>query len=128
MGISVEKLTVKVGKRKMVLNPRFLKANNAEGNLELIKELFKKKYRLFSRMDRSTKKETLMKLADEVTQNEFEIQKAFNFEPNINFHRFWELPKCECPHMDNQDMWGTGRFIYTENCPIHGKHTWKKND
>lgn len=123
-----KKYFVKYGKRKMWLNPHFLERNKAEENIELIKELFVKKFKLFSRMDRSDKKETLMRLAEEVTQNEFEIQKAFNFEPNINFHRFWELPKCKCPHMDNQDMWGTGRFIYTEHCPIHGSHTWKVKD
>lgn len=128
MGLTVNKLTVKVGKRKMVLNVNFLKANGAEKNLDLIKELFKKKFRLFSRMDRASKKETLMKLAEEVTQNEFEIQKAFNFEPNINFHRFWEIPKCECPHMDNQDWWGTARNIYTAECPIHGQHTWVRDE
>lgn len=112
----------------MYLSPGFLERNKAMDNLELIKELFVKKFKLFSRMDRATKQETLMKLADQVTENEYEIQKAFNFEPNINFHRFWELPKCTCPHMDNQDMWGTGRNIFSGDCPIHGSHTWKRKE
>ena len=128
MGLTVDELTVKFGKRKTVLNSNFLKANNAEENLELIKKLFMKKFKLFSRMDRSTKKETLMKLAEEVKQNEFEIQKAFNFEPNYDFHRWWELPKCKCPIMDNQDWWGTSRNIHTADCPIHGSHTWNRNE
>ena len=117
----MDRYLVKYGKRKMYLNPKFLEMNNAEHNLELIKELFVKKFKLFSRMERASKRETLRKLADMVTENEFEIQKAFNFEPDVNFHRFWELPKCVCPRMDNLDSWGTNYSIMRADCILHGK-------
>jgi hypothetical protein len=116
------------GKYSMILSKGFLIQNNATDNLELIISLFLIKYKLFARMERCTKQESIMKLADKVTQNEFKIQEAFNFARDVKFHRFWEVPKCKCPSMDNQERWGTGRSIYTEDCPIHGKHTWNLED
>jgi len=48
------------------------------------------------------------------------IQKAYGFEPNADFHRYWERPHCSCPSMDNSDRWGTGYNIIAGNCPVHG--------
>jgi len=115
---------VDAGKYSMVISKGFLVSNNAIDNLELIKSLFKVKYKLFARMEKCTKRESIMKLASDITTNEFKIQEAFNFEPNTDFHRFWEMPKCKCPIMDNQDLFGINRNIYVEDCDIHGKHTW----
>ena len=122
-----QKYVVYAGKYTMALSRTFLVRNKAERNLELIKELFQKKFKLFSRMERSKKQKTLMDLAELVWLNEQEIMKAFNFEVNKNFFRFWEMPGCTCPHMDNQERWGLDHgFIHSGDCPIHGKHTWKR--
>lgn len=112
---------VDAGKYSLILSSNFIERNNAFENLELLKSLYKRKFKLYERMEKSFKKETLRELAERVRQNEFKIQKAFNFEPSDNFFRFWEMPKCNCPHMDNQERFGCGvGYIYRGDCPIHG--------
>jgi len=54
---------------------------------------------------------------------ETEQQKLWNFEPNSNFHRFFDFPGCKCPKLDNADRLGTRYKIFQEDCPIHG---WKE--
>ena len=90
-------------------------------NLEEIKKLHLEKNKVFSKMKKSRKKETLKKLAEEVGQIEFKLQAAWNFPLDKNYHRWFEVPKCTCPKMDNIDMLGTKYRIIAEDCPIHGK-------
>ena len=108
------------GKYKIKLSRFFLENNKAEGNLEAIKDKFKNKFKLFTEMDKTDDSAQLKELADKVTENEFEIQELFNFSRDANFHRFWEMPKCKCPVMDNQDYWGLQYAVFNSNCPIHG--------
>jgi hypothetical protein len=63
----------------------------------------------------------LKTLAKEVTKLEYRLQKLWHFKKNQNFHRFWDLPHCSCPKMDNEERWGTKHHIYDNNCIIHGK-------
>lgn len=51
---------------------------------------------------------------------QFKLQHEWNFERNINYHRFWELPKCTCPKLDNEDRYPCGYYISNTNCPLHG--------
>lgn len=113
-------LQIKYGKYNMILNKRFIDQQVCWTNLNLIKSLFKIKFSIYTRMNRSSKLDTIRAQAAEATEIEFQIQEAFNFPRNAAFHRFWEMPKCECPVMDNQDYWGSDQSIHTSNCPIHG--------
>lgn len=61
----------------------------------------------------------LRELADQVTKIEFELQEAWRFPRNIDYHKFWELPHCSCPKMDNNDNWGTPYHVYSEKCILH---------
>lgn len=56
-----------------------------------------------------------------VTQIEFQLQKLWKFEQDQTFHKFWELPKCSCPKLDNEDLSGTGHRYIDTNCIFHGK-------
>lgn len=60
-------------------------------------------------------------LASIVTQIDFQLQKIWKFKLDENYHKFWNLPGCECPKLDNMDMYGTGHRYTNPNCPIHGK-------
>lgn len=62
----------------------------------------------------------LMELRNKITQLEFSLQEIWKFPENENFHRFWELPHCSCPRMDNEDRWGTKYRVYAAQCILHG--------
>lgn len=71
-------------------------------------------------MNISTSKEDLRYLSQIVTQIDFQLQRLWKFKEDSSYHRFWELPKCDCPKMDNQDVHGTGHRYINPNCIIHG--------
>jgi len=121
--ISYEELTVCEGtKYQMTLSKGFLHLNNALKNLDEIKELFEFKYEIYSAMEETDDIDLLKIFADMITQNEFKIQLAFNFKADKGFHRFWEIPKCNCPSMDNQERWGCDVGYYVNgSCPIHNE-------
>jgi len=59
----------------------------------------------------------LAKLFDEL---EFMQQEQWNFPQDPNFHRFFELPGCTCPKLDNEDALGTIYRITDLQCAAHG--------
>lgn len=59
-------------------------------------------------------------LANVFTALETEQQKLWNFKPDPNYHRFFDLPGCKCPKIDNAEAVGTSTKIYSNDCPIHG--------
>ncbi len=66
-------------------------------------------------------KKKLKQIGNNLTQIEFSLQKLWKFKKDRSYHRFWHLPKCSCPKMDNDDYLGTGYFLITSNCILHGK-------
>lgn len=118
--LNKDDLIIKVGRYQMVLNPNFLTNNNAENNLDKIKELFVIKFNYFLEMDKTEDSKELKKLEKKVWANEKLIMTNFNFKVDKNYFRFWEMPKCTCPKLDNIDYWGTGNQIYSLTCPVHG--------
>lgn len=51
-------------------------------------------------------------------------QELWKFQQNDNYLRFWDVPKCGCPKMDNDDAVGTPYKITSAACVIH----WKEPD
>ena len=62
----------------------------------------------------------LKTMAEQITKLEFKLQRLWGFQENVNFHRFWELPYCKCPKLDNEDAWPYGYYYRNSECPIHG--------
>ena len=58
---------------------------------------------------------------DICTNLEFRLQKAWGFTQDINFHKFWERPRCTCPKMDNDDNYPHGYYTTSMDCPLHGE-------
>ena len=54
------------------------------------------------------------------TENEFELQRTWKFPVDARFHRFWTIPGCKCPSMDNQDRYPLGDYVVNSSCPLHG--------
>lgn len=48
------------------------------------------------------------------------LQDAWKFDQNDNFIRFWEVPRCSCPKMDNSDNFPLGYYITNQDCEVHG--------
>lgn len=63
----------------------------------------------------------LPKWDDICTDLEFRLQKAWGFSQDINFHKFWERPRCTCPKMDNDDTYPYGYYTTSLDCPLHGR-------
>ena len=53
---------------------------------------------------------------------EFQLQSAWGFPSDANFHSYWyNLPHCTCPRMDNYDARGEVANYINSGCPVHGE-------
>jgi hypothetical protein len=62
------------------------------------------------------------KVAEDIEQLEFELQRLWGFTESQMHHRYWDvLDKCLCKRhrMDNAERWGHSRII-SMDCPLHG--------
>jgi len=114
-------MSSRFGVQLPILNARLI------SNQDLKKEEVDKIYKLhrvrncyITLMNISTSKEDLRYLSQIVTQIDFQLQRLWKFKEDSSYHRFWDLPKCDCPKMDNQDVYGTGYRYINPNCLIHG--------
>lgn len=96
--------------------------NLNEETLGQIKQMHIMKHLLFKQAEDLPETNTiaLRALATTYQNIEFELQRLWGFESNINYHRFWEFPHCKCPQLDNMDSIGSGMAVYNCSCPIHG--------
>jgi len=86
-----------------------------------IKILHKQKMEVFELMENSNDLKKLKELAKLVTRIEYELQKAWHFKKNKYMHKWYDVPQCECPKLDNQERLGTKYQIISETCSIHRK-------
>lgn len=67
-------------------------------------------------------KEQLKKQLAKLQECESDLQKAWGLKADPKWHSYWMFPKgCRCPKWDNMERLGFGR-IFSEECPLHGKH------
>lgn len=59
------------------------------------------------------------KLLKDWTDNEYHLQELWGFQRDSSFHRFWEIPACECPKLDNEDPLMMSP-IFSSGCKLHG--------
>lgn len=109
------------GKPMFILNSFLVhKQNISDEQLEALKLSHQLKHVLFEGA-RSTSDPLKLKLLAVVFDTlESEQQKLWNFPVNTDFHRFFDLPGCTCPKLDNDERLGTKYHIYSKNCKIHG--------
>jgi hydroxymethylpyrimidine pyrophosphatase-like HAD family hydrolase len=89
--------------------------------LRNLKALHAEKLKYFDLMRETDDREKLREYAHEVECIEFEMQKAWHFTQDRNFHEWYKVPKCTCPKMDNADNRGSNRRIIVMDCPVHGE-------
>ena len=123
----MEDLAIKYKGKVVKLSKDLIKRNGVSFEaISRLKTLYYHKMILFEAMENIDDSKTLRKYDIKLTKIEFEIQKRWNFKPDLNYHKFWERPKCTCPKMDNNERWGTGYSIINGRCPLHGVTEWSK--
>ena len=109
------------GKLIAQLNGRLaIKQNVSDEQLEKLKATHVLAHSLKEAARRTTDVVKLRMLAAEFDKLETEQQLLWNFEPDPNFHRFFDFPGCTCPKLDNAERLGTPYLIINATCPIHG--------
>jgi hypothetical protein len=105
---------------QMYLNARLLVSQRVSiDDIYRIQKLHGEKYDL-CKLIKNTEDPALLKIiAGQITEIEFELQDAWGFNQSVMYHRFWELPKCNCPKYDNQDAYPYRQYINL-TCPLHG--------
>lgn len=88
-------------------------------DVETLKKAHIVRHHIFEKMKQTNYSPTLKNLAKRAERVEYIIQKLWGFPQDRNYHRWWNLPGCTCPKLDNEDRWGTPYRIYVEYCPIH---------
>ena len=111
-------MTVVVGN----LNERMLKDNKCtDQDIVDILDWSNELERVFTHMRTlDPEKDDLYGFALVVERIELELQKAWNFPQNKDYHSWWyQTPHCKCPVMDNQDLFGTPYRNMVIGCPVH---------
>jgi hypothetical protein len=106
------------------INPHLCeKQGLTDETIKLICETHSVKHGLLVDMENTEDVEALRELASQVEDVEYTLQELWGFERDSKYHRFWLLPKCSCPRLDNEDRYATGVSIIDTDCIIHG---WRK--
>lgn len=120
--INLESRIAKVYDEGVRLNERLiLQQNLSESEVEQILRLHEYKLAIRAKMKALPSDSPKIKdYAADLEQIEFLLQDAWKFKRDANFHRFWEVPHCSCPKMDNEDAYPSGYYVRSMTCPIHG--------
>ena len=111
------------GKVIAQLNGRLaIKQNVSDEQLEKLKATHVLAHHLKNAARNTSDPVKLKMLAAEFDKIETEQQLLWNFDPDPNFHRFFDFPGCTCPKSDNTERLGTPYKIINATCPIHGNH------
>lgn len=103
-----------------VLNELLVKRQGVdkEGQERII-DLHVKREDIETTMARTDDSTTLQVLAKEWTLVQYQLQAVWGFNLDSAYHKFWTVPKCECPVLDNEDAYP--HVQYRCSCRVHGE-------
>ena len=108
--------------KMVVVNSRLVTNQGLDlDEVDKVNKLHKVRTCYLTLMENTDDSVELKRLSLFITQIDFQLQKLWKFKVDSAYHRFWELPKCQCPASDNLDTFGTGHRYINPNCKIHGK-------
>ena len=108
--------------KMVVVNSRLVTNQGLDlDEVDKVNKLHKVRNCYLTLMENTDDSVELKRLSLFITQIDFQLQKLWKFKVDSAYHRFWELPKCQCPASDNLDTFGTGHRYINPNCKIHGK-------
>lgn len=123
----IKNLTVEYKGKGITLNPRFIDQQGIDKEgIEKLKEIHFERMQIEDEMENTDDPVLLHELAKKRENAEFKLQEAWGFPQDANYHRWWEVPKCICPKMDNEDNYGTEYRIIRDDCPVHSTSSKKK--
>ena len=61
---------------------------------------------------------TVAKFLEEIEETLGEIWFG---KADLSYYKFWEVPRCICPKIDNEDIYPSDSYYYSMGCPLHGK-------
>lgn len=109
------------GVPKSILNSRLIQQQGlTEDDVEELKKIHIEKLIVFDLINSTDNKIALKNYVELVELIELALQKVWGFPQDRNYHDWFEVPKCECPKLDNYDNKGVDRRIINGNCPLHG--------
>jgi hypothetical protein len=109
------------GSKMVVVNSRLVANQGLDlDEVDKVNKLHKVRNCYLTLMENTDDSVELKRLSLFITQIDFQLQKLWKFKVDSAYHRFWELPKCQCPASDNLDTFGTGHRYINPNCKIHG--------
>lgn len=88
--------------------------------LEQIKESHVLRYELFEKMENTQDPVKLREFAEQFENLEFLQQELWGLDIDRNFHCWYDVPNCDCPKLDNDELKGCDQRIINANCIIHG--------
>jgi len=121
-------------KNKYEYNQKLIKENGLTSkDVKKLDPLYDELNEIFSEMNEYKGKELTEEKSTEFIKRiedlEFRMQEAWKFPKSDSFHKYWRLnPLCECPQMDNDDMFGTDTRVISQECPLHGFLIKNKRD
>jgi len=106
------------------INAALAKTRNI--NIEKAKNLYRAKHHAEKLMEQITSYDKLKYAFDLWTKIQYDLQTVWGFPRSRDYHRFWEVPKCTCPKLDNEDAYGTAMYYINKECPVHGDQAGSK--
>ena len=121
-------LVVEYKDKGMILNPRLIKQQKvSDAGIGKLKEIHLERMMLEDEMENTDDPVRLHVMAQEREHIEYRLQRVWGFPEDSAYHRWWEVPKCVCPRLDNSDDYPSKYRIVRGDCPVHGNLPKKKN-
>lgn len=105
-----------------MINTELAKQRNlSEETIAAIEKLHEERDAIHAEIIANKDKPSLLKdIAEPLEGIEERLQELWGFKKNLNYYKFWEVPCCSCPKMDNDDNYPIGFYYKSVGCPIHG--------
>lgn len=106
-----------------LINMEFAKRQNlSDSEIEELNNLYRELSEIFTEAEKAEEEKELIILSMKLEDLEYRLQKTWKLEQDQNKHSYWyRIPQCNCPKLDNMDLWGTSTRIFTTDCKVH-KH------
>lgn len=106
---------------KMVVPAALIKRQGlGVADVKGIIQLHRDRDNLHKQMEDESNPDKLKALAKKLVNLDKKLSKLWRFKYDPNKYRFWRIPKCKCPKMDNEDEYPSGYYVISGGCPIHG--------
>jgi hypothetical protein len=109
------------GKPALKLNKSLIDAQQIDDEgIEDIKILHCIRLYIEEQMQAQTKPEYIKEWYKLWVENQYQLQAAWGFPQDANFHPSHRLHHCACPVMDNDERLGTPYRVTNSDCILHG--------